>query len=764
MNTLRTAPSERFARAQRLHHEGSTAEARDLYEQIIGVQPDHCGALNALGVLSAQGRDPRQACVYFERAIAAEPDNPDAYCNRGLALKQLREFEAALASFEQAIALNGDDAVLHFNRAEIYRDLYKTEQALEGYDRALAINPNFVQAYFRRGSLLQIASRYPEAIASYDLVLNLQPEHADAHINRAFSLFLLRRYEEALLEYDKTLAMRPAVPYIHCYRGNVLKELNRREEAIASYDRAIALDPNFAEAYANRAIALYDLGLVEEALASYGRAIEIRPNYAEAYFNRAYVLRSIKRFDEAAADYRRAAQLAPNTDFLPGARLEVALQTCDWLEFDALLAQITGGIESGSLVSHPFNVIGLVNSPSLQQQAARLWLRRNCPPDDSLGPIARRTPSTKLRIGYFSPDFRDHPTSRLIADLIETHDRARFEVTGFAFGPGSDDDARRRLVAAFDEFIDIDGQSNREVALLSRDLKIDIAVDLGGYTHNGRVGIYALRAAPLQVSYLGYLSTLGADYIDYIVADRIVMPAENEAFFNEKVIYLPDTFQVNDRKRQIADRVFTRAELGLPAVGFVFCCFNSSYKILPETFASWMRILNRVPLSVLLLISGDPALETNLRAYAARHRIDPRRIVFADRLSPPDYLARYRSADLFLDTLPYNAGATASDALWAGLPVLTLAGQSFAGRIGASLLTAVGLPDLITTTRDAYEDLAVALASDPLRLRQIRTKLRDSLQGSPLFETERFTRNLEAAFIAMQARQDAGLPPAHLRV
>jgi predicted O-linked N-acetylglucosamine transferase (SPINDLY family) len=764
MSALATGLPEHLARAETLHQQGKITEARQLYEEVVGLQPDHCGALNALGVLWAQARDARRACVYFERVIAAQPDNLGAHCNRGLALKQLGQFEAALASFDRAIALNPDDPVVHFNRAETCRDMAMIDEALAGYDRASALDPGFVQSHFRRGILLQQTGRVAEAIVSHELVLALKPDHADALANRAISYFMLGRYDEALAAYEHTLTLNPDIAGIHLFRGNVLKELHRREEALASYDRAIALDAEFPAAYANRAIVLHELGLVDQALASYARAIEIHPNYAEAYFNRAYVLRSIKRFDAAAADYRRAAKLAPNIDYLPGARMEVALQTCDWLEFDALLTEITTGIESGRAVSHPFNILGLSDSPTLQLQAARIWMRQRCPADHSLGPIARRPRSQKLRIGYFSADFRDHPTSRLIAELIETHDRSRFEVLGFAFGPGTDDDARQRLVAAFDRFIDVDGQSNRDVALLSRRLELDIAIDLGGYTHNGRPGIFALRAAPLQVSYLGYLSTLGASYMDYIVADGVVITPESEPLFDEKVVYLPETFQVNDRQRRIADRIFTRAELGLPAAGFVFCCFNTSYKILPATFASWMRILNRVPLSVLFLVSGEPALETNLRAYAARHRIDPRRLIFADRVAPPEYLARYRTADLFLDTLPYNAGATASDALWAGLPVLTLAGDAFAARIAASLLTAVGLPELVTTTRDAYEDLAVALASDPLRLRRIRNKLHESIQSSPLFETGRYTRNLEAAFAAMQARHDAGSPPDHIHV
>jgi predicted O-linked N-acetylglucosamine transferase (SPINDLY family) len=717
-----------------------------------------------LGVISGQGNDLPVAVQYFERAIAAQPRNPAAYINHGNALKQLRQPEAALASFDQAIALGADDAIAHYSRAEIYRQIGRGDEALAGYDRAVAINPGFFQGHFRRGVLLQELGQLSAAVAAYDETIRVAPAHADALAHRGVALFKLRQFGEAVRSYEQSLAIRPDQPAIYLFRGNALKELNRLEESTASYDQAIAHDPNYAEAYVNRGFVLFGLGRMDEALASYDRAIAIKPEYAEAYFNRAYLMRTINRFDAAAADYRKAAELAPDIDLLPGARLEASLQTCDWSEFDPLVAQVSAGILADRLVSHPFNLLAAVDSPSLQLRAAQIWVRHACPPDGSLGPIAMRSGSGKLRLGYFSADYRQHPTYHLLAELIEAHDRSRFDVVGFAFGPATEDEPRQRLMRSFDQFIDVQEKSDLDAAALARELEIDIAIDLGGYTYNSRSGIFALRAAPLQLNYLGYLGTLGASYIDYIVADPTVVTAQSEAFFTEKIIYLPDSFQVNDRKRRIAQRIFTRSELGLPASGCVFCCFNNSFKIQPETFASWMRILQRVKTGVLLLVAGDDAIQSNLRARATRHGVDPRRLIFGERLPPPEYLARYRAVDLFLDTLPYNAGATASDALWAGLPVLTLAGQAFAGRIAASLLKAIGLPELITTTRREYEDLAVALAENPSRLAQIREKLDHTRLTSPLFATDRFARHLEAAYVAIHERYLAGLAPVHIRL
>jgi predicted O-linked N-acetylglucosamine transferase (SPINDLY family) len=759
-----TAADDQLVQAQTLHRQGQATAARHLYESILQAHPDHFEALNALGALAGQANELDAAIQYFDRAIAAHPGNPAPHINRGSALKRLGQPEAALASFDRAIALNGNETIAHYGRAETYRDMGHRDAALASYDRAVAGNPQFFQANFRRATLLQEIGALTDAVSAYDQTILVAPLHADAHANKGMALFRLRRFAEAVSSFDEAIAIRPDQAVTHLFRGNALKELQRVQESLASYDRAIAIDPNYVECHVNRGVLLFSLGRIEDALASYASAIAIKPDCAEAYFNRAYLHRTCNRFAAAHADYQMAARLAPDIDYLPGARLEVSLQTCEWTEFDLRVAEITEGVSDDRAASHPFNLLAVVDSPRLQLHAAQIWVRHACPADDSLGPLVRRTPGQKLRIGYFSADFREHPLYHLLAELLETHDRSRFEIIGFAFGPPIQDEPRRRLVAAFDRFIDVQEMSNIETAILARSLEVDIAVDLGGYTYNGRTGIFALRAAPLQINYLGYLGTLGASYMDYIIGDRTVVTAQSEPYFAEKIIYLPHSFQVNDRKRAIADRRFTRAELGLPASGCVFCCLNGSYKIQPDMFASWMRILKRTPGSVLMLVSGTEALAQNLRLHATLHAVDPRRLIFVERLPPSEYLARYRVADLFLDTHPYNAGTTASDALWAGLPVLTMAGEAFAARVGASLLEAIGLPELIAMTRQEYEDRAVELALNEPRLAGLKAALAKNRATSPLFDTDRFRRNIERAYVNIHDRYHAGLPPGHINV
>jgi len=760
-NPAETRFAQQFAQGQTLQQQGQLTSARRIYQEILDAEPHHYDALNALGVLAGQSKDLQQAIQYFERASAIQPGNSGAHCNRGLALKQLQQPDAALACFDRAIALDPNSEIAHYSRAETCKDLGRIDEALASYDKAIAINPGFVQAAYRRGVVLQQSARPAEAVASFDQVIRIKPDHANARVNKAFSLLALGRHSEALASCDEGIALKPDQASAYVLRANVLKALDRREAALASYEQAISINPNDAEAHCNRGAVLLLLEKIAEAIASFDRAIAINPDYAEAYFHRGYSRRMLNRFDSATADYRVVANLAPDFEFLPGTRLEASLQVCDWSDFDALMEQIAAGSENDARVAHPFIFMALMDSARLQLKAARTWVSHACPANDSLGPIAPRARPQKVTVGYFSADLHEHPVGHLLAELIKIHDRSRFEVIAFSFGPKTHDELQQRLARTFDKFIEVRGKSDVEIASTARSLNVDIAVDLGGYTYASRSGIFALRAAPVQVSYLGYLGTMGASYIDYIIADRTVVTPESESHYSEKIIYLPDSHQVNDRKRRIADKVFTREELGLPPKGFVFCCFNNSYKILPEVFDRWMRILSRTGNSVLWLQQANATVAGNLRREAARRGVDGGRLIFADRMASLDeHLARLRAADLFLDTYPYNAHATALDALWAGVPLLTYPGESFASRVAASLVRTVGLPELIAASPSQYEEIAVGLAADPARLGQLRRKL--ALRDTPLFDTEHYTRNLEAAYEAIYERHQSGSPPAHI--
>jgi len=439
------------------------------------------------------------------------------------------------------------------------------------------------------------------------------------------------------------------------------------------------------------------------------------------------------------------------------------MQICDWNDLARDLDLIVAGLKSRNAVCPPHALLALVDSPPLHRMAAEIWTERECPPDESMGAVPARPIAQKIRIGYFSADFRHHAVALLTAELFEIHDRAKFEIVAFAFGPESKDEVRARLERAFDVFLDVRANSDIEIAALARRLEIDIAVDLGGFTEHCRTGIFALRAAPIQLSYIGYLGTMGAPYMDYLLADAAIIPDEERSNYSEKIVYLP-SYQANDSLMRVSARVFAREDLGLPARGFVYSCFNTNYKIMPLTFAIWMRILKRVESSCIYIYSDSEIVDQNLRNEAQKCGVESDRIIFGRRMAREDYLARFRAMDLFLDTFPYNAGTTASDALWVGLPVVTYAGRSFASRVATSLLTAIDLPELITSSTLHYEELAVQLAQQPERLAQIRSKLQRNLLSTPLFDTRSFAQNLENAYIAMMRRLEAELAPDDIRV
>jgi predicted O-linked N-acetylglucosamine transferase (SPINDLY family) len=469
--------------------------------------------------------------------------------------------------------------------------------------------------------------------------------------------------------------------------------------------------------------------------------------------------------DAALASYQMVLKLQPSLlAYLPGFILHTQMHLCDWNKFEDKVNGLLVKIRRNQKASMSFCTLALTDALTTHFQAAYIWYEDTCPFSPALGPISKVAPKEKIRVGYYSADFHNHATACLVAELFERHDKARFEVIGFSFGPVAQDALRQRLIPAFSEFIDVRLQSDKEIATLSRTMGIDIAIDLKGYTTDSRPGIFSYRAAPIQISYLGYPGTMAAEYIDYLIADPTLVPVESQKYYSEKIIYLPDSYQVNDRQRVIADTVYTRDALGLPQEGFVFCCFNNNYKITPPTFDGWMRILHAVPGSVLWLLEGNATAAVNLRKEAQARGIDPQRLVFAKRMDLPEHLARHRAADLFIDTLPCNAHTTASDALWAGLPVLTCMGESFASRVAGSLLNAIGMPELVTTTQADYEALAIDLALNPAKLAALKAKLEKNRLTTPLFDTPRFTKHLEAAYAQVCQRYRDDLPLEHVYV
>jgi protein O-GlcNAc transferase len=543
----------------------------------------------------------------------------------------------------------------------------------------------------------------------------------------------------------------------------VLLHLRRPAEALASLEQALTLREDHSDAHYNRGIALRALGEPAAAVASFDKALALRPDHADAHYNRGIALRDLKRLDAAIAGFDRALALNGDHRYAFCAMADAALAACDWSRTAVLAAELENHVVQQRSFIAPFTLLEYGSAPSLHLQCARTAAADKLPavPLPSGGSVQ---PRQRLRIAYLSADFYRHATAFLMAELFELHDRSRFEIIGISFGADDGSDMRARLTKAFDQFHDVRSWSDREVAQLLRDLDVAIAVDLKGHTQDARLGILAHRGAPIQVSYLGYPGTTGADFIDYVIADKTVLPFDEQPFYTEKIVHLPDCYQVNDSKRPIAPREPTRLDAGLPEHGFVFCCFNNSYKIAPPVFEIWMRLLRDIDGSVLWLLHDNEAARQNLMREAAVRAVDPERLVFAGRLELAEHLARHRLADLFLDTLPYNAHTSASDALWAGLPLLTCCGASFAGRVATSLLRAAGLADLATRDLGEYEALALRLARDPRELRAVRDRLAANRSTCALFDTDRFRGRIEAAYRMMWDLRSRGESPRSFSV
>jgi predicted O-linked N-acetylglucosamine transferase (SPINDLY family) len=637
-------------------------------------------------------------------------------------------------------------------------------EAARLYAEVLRLNPNQFEPLYALGVLHYQTSRYADAEQLFAAALRLDPSAVDAHYRRGCTLQRLNRNEDAVIAFDRALANRPGFVDALMARGVARMALNRYEDALGDFDAILAADPEEAGAWTNRGCTLQGMNRNEEALTCFEKALALKPDLVEALISGGSVLAALKRFDEAAERYEKVLSINPDLPYVFGNLVLFRLQACDWRYIDSDRARIAADVKAGKPVIQPFINVTLSASLADQLQCARTSIAYQWPKQSRALWRGERYGHDKIRVVYISADFRDHAVARLVAGLLEHHDKTRLETTAISLVPDDGSAMRKRLHGTFDRFIDAERQSDEQVATLLREAEVDIAVDLMGFTSGCRPGILAFRPAPVQVNFLGYPGTMAASYVDYIVADRFVIPDEHRAFYPEKIVTLPDAYQCNDRRRAIADATPSRAELGLPERAFVFCCFNNSNKITPEIFSLWMRLLHQVDGGVLWLLEDNAAATGNLRREAATRGIAAERLVFAPRVKPAEHLARHRAADLFIDTLPYGAHTTASDALWTGLPVLTCQGTTFAGRVGASLLRAAGLPDLITDSLDAYEALALILARNRDALRRLKETLVRNRDTCALFDTARFTRHFEAALTTMRQRQRDGNLPAPFAV
>jgi predicted O-linked N-acetylglucosamine transferase (SPINDLY family) len=744
--------------AMRLRRAGRLNEAAEIYSQVLRNEPKHFEALHGLGILSYQRGRLDEAERLIREAMTSNPNAADAAYNHACLLQKMDRLDEALSSFDRALALKPNYVEALVNRSGVLSSLQRHDEALANSDRVVAIRPDLAEAWNNRGGIFQALERFEEALASYDRAVMIKPGYADAWKNRSIVFTLQDRKEEALQALDKALELMPDSSDLLCRRADLFALLNRPEAAAVDYQRYLALKPEDVDAWHARGFALKLLKRGPEALACFDKALELVPGRPAILESRGNLFFEMERFEEAARDYEALAKTDAPPSWAGGYTTICRLHCCDWGNLDAARQEMAADLKAGRLVVDPIGMAILSGAVEDQLQCARIWANDKVSKPSRPLWNGERYRHDRIRLAYLSADFRTHATAFLMAGVFEQHDRAQFETVAISYSTNDRSPMRSRLEASFDRFIDVLDKDDMAVAQLMREMEIDVAVDLKGYTAESRPGILAARPAPVQAHYLGFPGTLGADCIDYLIADSVVVPAEHRAFYTEKLAYLPDAYQSNDRKRKVAARTPTRFEMGLPQ-GFVFCCFNNNHKITPEIFVIWMRLLGAVEGSVLWLLQDKPAVAGNLRREAKARGIAPDRLVFAPRTDPSAHLARQSLADLFLDTLPYNAHTTTSDALWMGLPVLTVLGSTFAGRVAASLLQSAGVPELVTHSLSEYEELALTLAREPWRLTAIKAKLHAARDTSALFDTVKITRSLEAAYRRMWDIHQSGAAP-----
>jgi predicted O-linked N-acetylglucosamine transferase (SPINDLY family) len=726
---LSNDPGKLFAEALYDHVNGRTQEAFNKYEKILVSHPAHSETLHHIGLIYLQAGDTAQAIQKINKSLEFDPKNSNALSNLGYCFNTLGKFKASI----------------------------------DCCNKALQIAPSNDGAWTNLGNAQRGCNLWGEAQDSYQKALNLRPNNPRYIYNLANVYYDQEDFHRASNLFKQCLAIENRIPEAQNNLSACLIKLKDPASALLYVNASIELKPDYAEAWSNRGNALSDLKRHEEALASYERSIELKPDYAEAWSNRGNALSDLKRHEESATSFFKAASLKKQMDFDFGRAHHQMMLSCNWTDYASHTQTIHEGVEKGKFVGEPFGYQGIAESEDLLKTCAEIYCNQRFPTKLSSFSFNRPRKS-RIKIGYLCGEFRDQATSHLMTGIWEHHDSSKFELFGLDNGWGDDSDYRKRIKIAFPNFFDISRLSDFDAARLINENEIDILVNLNGYFGQARLGVFSLKPTPISINYLGFPGTIGASYIDYLIADEIVIPKGSIEFYKEKVIYLPFSYQANDDRRVISNRTFTRSDFRLPENHFIFCCFNNNYKITPLMFATWMEILRSVSDSSLWILEDNNAAKKNLIAEAIKYSVNPDRLIFSDRITASEHLSRQKLADLFLDTLPYNAHTTASDALWTGLPLLTLKGKTFPGRVGASLLNAIGLPELVTYSYEEYANAAIALAKNPTKLAAIRAKLSQNRLDTPLFDTKLFARHIESAYKAAYDRYHAGLLPDHINV
>lgn len=731
-----------------LHHAGRLAEAERAYRQVLALQPNQYHALHFLGVLKAQTGDFAASVDFVARSLALFAKNPLAEFHLAESLSHLGRYRDAASHYRKAIDLDAGFVPAYGGLAVCLMEQGAPHDALDAVRQGLQHAPQDPDLESRHGEVLRALKCSEEAKAAYQRVLQVAPGHMVASLGLGRLLCEAGRYQDGLQIFETQARHAPHLSEPHIACAFALAALGRRPEALEAYQHALAADPNNPAIYYSIGCTLMEGNFWAQAVAAFDSALALRPGYVEALYNRAYALAELGRRDEALAACDHVLRLDPKSGPANAKSALLRAQICDWAQRDACVSRLEALVQEKVAID-PFVLAWATDDPALQLQAATAWAV------PAAAPMPPRPLSQgRLKIGYLSPNFHEHPVAHQAVAVFEAHDRQAFETFGLCVAPGPQTAIRTRLQQAFDHFIELGQATPTEIAQKVQALGIDILVDLAGYTSGGQTAALRFRPAPIQVSWLGFPGTTGAPYVDYLIADPVLIPPADEVFYSEKIVRLPLSYMPRDRADADAP-VPSRPEAGLPQTGLVFAAFNNTLKFTPEVFAVWMRLLSAIPGSVLWLNVQNPQAKANLGRAAQAQAIAPDRLIFAPRIEArAAHLARLSCADLFLDTVPYGAHSTANDFLWAGVPVLTCSGKSFASRVAAAQLLALDLAGLIAPDLAAYERMALDLAKNEEARAGLRRHLARAGKDHPLFDPVRFACDLERSY--RQMAQDKG--------
>jgi len=753
--------------------QGKLDEAISCYQKALQLRPDFAEAYNNMGnVLKDQGKlDEAMSC--YQKALELRPGYAEAYCNMGIVFEVQGKLDEAISCYQKALKIRPDFAEVYYNISNVLKDQGKLDEAISCYQKALELRPGYAEAHCNMGIVFQVQGKLDEAISCYQKAVELKPDYAEAYYNMGLALQGQHKLNETISCYQKAIQLKPDYANAYYNMGLALQGQHKLNEMILCYQKAIQLKPDYAEAYYNMGLALQGERKLNETISCYQKAIQLKPDYAKAYNNMGIALQEQGKWDEAISCCQKAIKIESHLPEVYSHLVFQLRQTCAWQELEGPTAKLDGltkrALDNGiKTPENPFLSVTRHADLSRSFAIAKSWSSdvatsvSNLKIDFSFDD--RRTCKPRITVGYLSNDFYDHATAHLMLSLFGLHNPDEFEIFCYSYGQDDGSYYRKRIQGDCNKFVDMHDLGHADAATCIYEDQVDILIDLKGYTTGNRLAICALRPAPIQATYLGFPGTTGADFFDYIITDRIVTPEDHACYYTENFVYLPYCYQVNDHCQSISSKDWKKVHFGLPEAGFVFCSFNQGYKIDPVMFEVWMQILRQVPESILWLQPGNKTAERNLRREAEERGVGPERLVFGERLPKDEHLARIGLADLALDTRICNGHTTTSDALWAGVPVITLQGSHFASRVSSSILTAVGLPELITHTLEEYESLAVGLSRNRDELHSIRQRLAKNRLTEPLFDTPRFAKNLEKAYREMWKIFLAGEAPRRIEV